>query len=97
MTRTETRTTKRRRSPRTSEQPPSDAPFPYHDYEQARRLLLAAVQRGPFYGLVTGASGTGKTSLKDDVRSGLDPHRHQLLYRMFQRIARSAYEDNLLS
>jgi type II secretory pathway predicted ATPase ExeA len=64
---------------RQSEQPPSTEPFPYQDYVRARQAFEAALRRGPFYMLLTGGSGTGKTSLKDDVRAGLDPHQ-QLLY-----------------
>ncbi len=60
-------------------QPPSAEPFPYRDYVRARRLLAAALARGPFYALLYGESGMGKTSLKDDLQTGLAPH-HQLLY-----------------
>ena len=64
---------------KTSSQPPNPAPFPYGDYVRARRLLEGALARGPFYALLSGESGTGKTSLKDDMRAALAPH-HLLLY-----------------
>ncbi len=70
------RTTKPKAKP---DQPPSAESFPYRDYVRARQLIQGALRRGPSYTLLTGASGTGKTSLKDDVGSGLGPH-HQLLY-----------------
>lgn len=63
-----------------ADQAPQITPFPYRDYLRARRQLEAATARGCFYALVTGASGAGKTSLKDDLAGALDPHRHQLLY-----------------
>lgn len=59
---------------------PSAEPFPYGDYVGARRLIEGALARGPFYGVLTGKTGTGKTSLKAEVCAGLDPHRHQVLY-----------------
>ncbi|MEW5825767.1 MAG: AAA family ATPase [Candidatus Bipolaricaulota bacterium] len=60
--------------------PPSDAPYPYRDYVAARDALLAAIRRGPFYGIVTGASGTGKSSLPREIAPVLDRHRHQVVY-----------------
>lgn len=76
-----TRSTPRQATPPTApDQPAQPAPYPYRDYLRARRQLEAAIGRGTFYALVTGASGTGKTSLKDDVSGLLDPHRQQLLY-----------------
>ncbi len=77
MTRTKPR---RRPSAQTVSETPNAAPFPYRDYDTARHLLSTAIQRGTFYGLVTGPTGTGKTSLKDDIGADLDAHRHQLLY-----------------
>jgi len=62
------------------DQPAQPGPYPYRDYLRARRLLEAAIGRGTFYALVTGASGAGKTSLKDDVSGVLDQHRQQLVY-----------------
>jgi general secretion pathway protein A len=61
------------------EQPAQSGPYPYRDYQRARGLLQAAIGRGTFYALVTGASGAGKTSLKDDLSGVLD-QRQQLVY-----------------
>lgn len=60
--------------------PPRDAPFLYRDYVLARTSLEAAVRRGPFYGLLTGASGTGKTAIAHDLMARLDRHRHNMIY-----------------
>jgi len=60
--------------------PPNPAPFAYRDYVAARDELLAALGAGPFYGLVLGASGTGKTSLVRELGTALDRRTHQLLY-----------------
>lgn len=62
------------------EAPPCEAPYPYRDYVAAREALLAALRRGPFYGTVTGASGTGKSSLPREIAPLLDRHRHQIVY-----------------
>ena len=59
---------------------PRDAPFPYRDYVLARTSLEAAVRRGPFYGLLTGASGMGKTAIAHEVMAKLDRHRHNIIY-----------------
>ena len=80
MTRPTTKPKRGRSASKAGDQPPSATAFPYRDYERALRLLLSALGRGPFYALVTGKTGSGKTSLKDDVRASLDSHRHQLLY-----------------
>ncbi len=56
------------------------AAFPYRDYLTARATLEEAVKRGPFYGLVEGRSGTGKTSLSRDLETALDHHRYQIFY-----------------
>jgi type II secretory pathway predicted ATPase ExeA len=66
---------------------PNPAPFPYRDYVAARTALTAALARGPFYGLVLGASGTGKTSLVRDLDAALDRHQHQLLYLSAPRVS----------
>src|SRR5262245_61107499 len=66
---------------------PSIAPFPYRDFVAAKADLLAALKRGPFYGLVLGTSGTGKTSLARDISSALDRHQHQLLYLSSPRVS----------
>lgn len=54
--------------------------FPYADYVLARETLTAALAGPPFYGLVLGASGTGKSALLREVVAGLDRHRHQPIY-----------------
>lgn len=66
---------------------PNPAPFPYRDYGAALTDLTAALARGPFYGLVLGASGTGKTSLVRDLDATLDRHQHQLLYLSAPRVS----------
>jgi type II secretory pathway predicted ATPase ExeA len=59
---------------------PSPSPFPYEDYVAARTALLRALRDRPFYALVAGASGMGKTSLLRDVAHSLDRHRHHVVY-----------------
>lgn len=66
---------------------PNTAPFPYRDFVVAKNDLESAIKKGPFYGLVIGASGTGKTSLCRDLCSGLDRHQHQLLYFSAPRVS----------
>lgn len=59
---------------------PSFAPFPYRDYVKARETLKSALSHGSVYLELTGASGTGKSSLLDDLMSGLDRHHFQPVY-----------------
>ena len=59
---------------------PSASPFPYNDYVQARQTLQRALRGQPFYALVSGASGMGKTCLLRDIAAGLDRHRHHIVY-----------------
>lgn len=59
---------------------PSASPFPYNDYVEARQALLRALRQRPFYALVAGASGMGKTCLLRDIAAGLDRHRHHIVY-----------------
>jgi type II secretory pathway predicted ATPase ExeA len=66
---------------------PNPAPFPYRDYVAAKDYLKGALGRGPFYGLVVGASGTGKTSLAREVSADLDRHQHQFLYLSAPRVS----------
>lgn len=63
------------------------APFAYRDYVAAKSDIKGALLRGPFYGLVVGASGTGKTSLVRDLSADLDRHQHQLLYLSAPRVS----------
>lgn len=59
---------------------PSASPFPYNDYVEARTALLHALRQKPFYALVAGASGMGKTCLLRDIAAKLDRHRHLVVY-----------------
>jgi len=59
--------------------PPKKASI-YSDFNDAKAKLLAALYRGPFYALLIGASGTGKTSLLHRVATLADRHRNQILY-----------------
>jgi type II secretory pathway predicted ATPase ExeA len=54
------------------DQPPREDPFPYRDYVAARESLLVAIKEGPFYGLVLGETGTGKSTLPREIAQGLD-------------------------
>jgi len=64
---------------------PNPAPFPYRDWLAAKDALETALRRGPCYGLVTGASGTGKTSLGHALTASLDDR--QLLYLSASRVS----------
>jgi len=66
---------------------PNPAPFPYRDWTTAKDELEAALRRGTCYGLVTGASGTGKTSLCHALTTALDEPRGQLLYLSASRVS----------
>ena len=66
---------------------PNPAPFPYRDWTTAKEELEAALRRGTCYGLVTGASGTGKTSLCHAVTAAEDEPRGQLLYLSASRVS----------
>ena len=59
---------------------PNPSPFPYADFVEAKNALQRALRGKRFYGLVAGASGTGKTSLLREISVDLDRHRHHLLY-----------------
>jgi type II secretory pathway predicted ATPase ExeA len=69
---------------------PSAAPFPYRDWLAARGQIESALRSGPFYGLILGGSGAGKTSLAREIFSSLDRHQHQLLYISSPRISLSS-------
>lgn len=69
------------------ESPPNLAPFLYRDWVAARDSIEATLRKGPFYGLVIGASGTGKTSLVRELFGSLDRHQYQLLYLPSPRIS----------
>jgi len=67
--------------------PPNPGPFPYRDWVAARERIVSALRQGPFYGLLIGGSGTGKTSLVRELSASLDRHQHQLLYLSSPRIS----------
>jgi len=54
----------------------------YCDFDEAKAKLISAIRRGPFYALLVGASGTGKTSLLRQVATNCDRGRQQVLYLM---------------
>jgi MSHA biogenesis protein MshM len=60
--------------------PPPKRGSIYSDFDDARTKLLAAIYRGPFYGLLLGASGTGKSSLLRRVATLADRHHYQIHY-----------------
>ena len=64
---------------------PNPAPFPYRDWLAAKHEFETALRRGPCYGLLTGASGTGKTSLCHALTASLDDR--QLLYLSASRVS----------
>ena len=66
---------------------PNPAPFPYRDWTTAKDELEAALRRGTCYGLVTGASGTGKTSLCHALTAAEGDARGQLLYLSASRVS----------
>jgi len=58
----------------------NEEPFPYRDYVAVKTHLEAALKNGPWYGLVTGPSGTGKTSLFRDLSDVLAEARFHFVY-----------------
>ncbi len=57
------------------------APFPFQDFERAKKDLLAALTRDEEpYALLTGETGCGKTALLRQLRQVLDRTRHRVLY-----------------
>jgi type II secretory pathway predicted ATPase ExeA len=59
---------------------PNPQAFPYADYVSARKTLTTALKGECFYGLLTGASGMGKTELLRDITDCLDRHRYNVVY-----------------
>jgi len=59
---------------------PNPAPFPYRDYVKARDDLRSTLGNESVYLELTGASGTGKSSLLNDVIADLDRHHFQPVY-----------------
>lgn len=59
---------------------PNSAPFPYADYLQAKKAIQKALLGPRFYGLLAGASGTGKTSLLREISADIDRRHHHIIY-----------------
>lgn len=68
------------------ESSPDPAPFPYRDWTAAKHELESQLHRGTFYGLVTGASGTGKTSLCHALTASQGDAK-QILYLSASRVS----------
>lgn len=66
---------------------PRDEPFPYRDYAAAREAIRRAVLAGPGYSLLTGPSGSGKSSVARELAASLERPRHQVLYLSSSRIS----------
>ena len=57
------------------------APYPFEDFLRAKQSLLNALIEHPEpFALLTGDTGSGKTALLRELRSGLDRARHRVLY-----------------
>lgn len=60
---------------------PSKEPYPFVDFETVRRRLLAALQEDDdAYALLTGDSGTGKSTLMRWLRTALDRCHFRVIY-----------------
>jgi type II secretory pathway predicted ATPase ExeA len=70
----------REQTPVTPPAQPNPAPFPYRDYVAAREEIQSALGGKPVYVELTGASGTGKSSLLRELADGLDPHHFRPVY-----------------
>lgn len=71
----------------TAAEEPHDEPFPYRDYVAAREAIRKAVLAGPTYSLLTGPSGSGKSSVARELAATLERPRHQVLYLSSSRIS----------
>lgn len=72
--------TRRRRTTSPAPQKPRSGPYLYADYVRAEADLQAALEAGAFYGVLTGASGMGKSSLLHRLAGVADAHRFQTVY-----------------
>lgn len=72
--------TKTRRKRAAAPKGPLPGPFPYADYVEALAEFQAARDSGPFYGVLSGASGMGKSSLLHALAGTADAHRFQTVY-----------------
>ena len=72
--------TRRKRAAAPAPKGPQSGPFPYADYTEALAEFQAARDSGPFYGVLSGSSGMGKSSLLHDLAGTADAHRFQTVY-----------------
>ncbi len=72
--------TRRKRTAAPAPKEPQPGPFPYADYVEALAEFQAARDTGPFYGVLSGASGMGKSSLLHALAGNADGHRFQTIY-----------------
>jgi general secretion pathway protein A len=73
-----------------SDTPLNKEPFPYRDFAGALKSLKRAFTKAPVYALLTGESGTGKTTLMRTLAAGLDRRRFTVLYLCHGRPSPSA-------
>lgn len=64
-----------------------DALFPFSDFTEAKKTLLTALGEKEPYVLLTGESGSGKTSLLREVKREIDRCRMRLFYFIFARLS----------
>ena len=72
--------TRRKRAASPPPAQPQPGPFLYADYVQAQAELQSALEAGPFYGVLSGPSGMGKSSLLHCLSGAVDAHRFQVVY-----------------
>ncbi len=72
--------TRRKRTAASALIEPQEGPFLFADYVRAQADFQAALDSGPFYGVLTGASGMGKSSLLHRLAGIADAHRFQAIY-----------------